>query len=182
MKAINDALTFNALFEDLQSNSENLSLKISVNICIIPLIALILAFIFSMILGYLTECKDDLKEPFLEEEKQIKNNINYKVKNQTKIEIKKKINEVLKCLKIKIIIFFIIGILFWLFSFYYLVLYCNILNFKQKNLIYQFFMSVLESVPSNGLTTLLLTIFYKMALICKNETLYKLTLFFIEFY
>ena len=179
LKSINDAFTFNALFEDLQSNSENLSLKILMNVIIIPLIALILSYIFSMILVYLTECKDDLREPFLEEEKIIRNNINYKVKNQTKIEIKKKINEILKCLKIKIIIFFIIDILFWLFSFYYLVLYFNILNFKKKNLIYRFFMSLLESVPSNGLATLFLTIFDKIALNCKNKILYKLTLFFI---
>jgi len=150
------------------------------NVFIIPLIALILSYIFSMILVYLTECKDDLREPFLEEGKIIRNNINYKVKNQTKIEIKKKINEILKCLKIKIIIFFIIDILFWLFSFYYLVLYFNILNFKKKNLIYRFFMSLLESVPSNSLATLFLTIFYKIALNCKNKILYKLTLFFFS--
>ena len=149
------------------------------NVFIIPLIALILSFIFSMILGYLIECKDDLREPFLEEEKKMRININYKVKNRTKNEIEKKINGILNCLKIKIIIFFIIDILFWIFSFYYLVLYCNILGFKQKNLIYQFLISIAESIPSNGLTSLLLTIFYKMALKLKNETLYKLTLLFI---
>ena len=179
VKVINDVLTFKALFEDLQSNSENQSLKILMNVFIIPLIALILSFIFSMILGYLIECKDDLREPFLEEEKKMRININYKVKNRTKNEIEKKINGILNCLKIKIIIFFIIDILFWIFSFYYLVLYCNILGFKQKNLIYQFLISIAESIPSNGLTSLLLTIFYKMALKLKNETLYKLTLLFI---
>ena len=64
VKVINDALTFNALFEDLQSNSENQSLKILMNVFIIPLIALILSFIFSMILGYLIECKDDFENHF----------------------------------------------------------------------------------------------------------------------
>ena len=114
---INGVITFNALLEGIKYNSETSSVNIVINVIIIPLIALILSLIFSFILGKLVDCKEDLRAPFIEEEKKMRNNISYKVENQTKIEIKMKINGVLKCFKIKIIFFLLLTFYFSYFLF-----------------------------------------------------------------
>jgi len=84
-----------------------------------------------------------------------------------------KINNILNYFKIKIIIFFVIDILIWIFSFYYLVLYCIIFSFKKGEFIYQSILSAIEAIPSNALLSLVLTILYKISIKGKYEGLYK---------
>ena len=180
MKGINDDITFNALLDDIKIDDDsNVSLKIVFNLFIIPLISLILSSLFSWIMSFFTDYRDKLQDSFREEEIKMRAEKKYKVDIKRKIQIKKEIYEALKCLKIKIIIYFIIDFLFWLFSFYYLTLYCNILFVKQNSLIYQSFISVCESMTSNALFSLILAAFYKISLKYQSERLYKLTLFWI---
>ena len=104
---------------------------------------------------------------------------NYKVKENRKKEIKMTINDILKKFKIKIIFFFIIDILIWIFSFYYVVIYSIIFSFRQSQFIKASIFSVMEAIPSNALISLVLAIFYKISLKCKSECLFKITTLFI---
>ena len=126
MKGIKDDITFNALLDDIKiEDDSNAILKIVFNVFVIPLISVILSFLFSETMSFLTDYRDKLQDSFREEENKMRAEKKYKVDIKRKIQIKKEIYEVLKCLKSKIIIYFIIDILCWLFSFYYLVIYCN---------------------------------------------------------
>ena len=177
VKIINDSLTFNALLGDFQYNGDKISLRILINAFLIPLlIAVLLSIIFKFI-NILADCKDDLREQFKEVEIIMFTNEDYKVKISTKIEIKMKICKILRCFEIKIIILFIIDILFCVFSSYYLIIYCNFFFNRQGNLIYQFFMTVIENISSNGFISLLLAALYKASIKYKKKRLYDFTLF-----
>ena len=176
--SINEEILFNTLLEDLKYNGNNKFLSILMNVFIIPLIAMIFCFIISFLFDNLTDYKDDLRDLFIEEEIKMLKDEKYKVKDDTKIEIKKNIFNKLKYLKIKIIILFIIDVLFWLFSIYYIVIYCNIFPNRILELLLQAFLSIIEAIPSNALISLLFTLTYKISLSIKSKYLYKLTLFF----
>ena len=179
LRVINDAIFFNALLEDLKYITDNIFLSLFLNVVIISLLAIILSFIISFFIGNLTDCKDDLRELFIEEEKKMIKDENYKVKENRKKEIKMTINDILKKFKIKIIFFFIIDILIWIFSFYYVVIYSIIFSFRQSQFIIASIVSIMEAIPSNALISLVLTIFYKISLKCKSECLFKITTLFI---
>ena len=113
LRALNDDIVFNALLQYDDLNKSNL--YVILNYVIMPFISMIISIILSFLYGKLIDCKDDLKDLFIEEEKKMRKNAHYKVEKSKKIEIKIKIYQTLKCLKIKILIFFIIDILFWIF-------------------------------------------------------------------
>ena len=177
MRAINDDILFNALlhYDDLKKSN----LYVILNYVIMPFISMIISIILSFLYGKLINCKDDLKDLFIEEEKKMRKNANYKVEKSKKIEIKIKICQILKCLKIKIIIFFIIDILFWIFSFYYLVIFYFVYYQDQGIFISKFVLSIFEAIASSPIKSFILAILYKISLKCKCEYLYNFTLFFI---
>ena len=156
-----------------------MSLYLILEILLIPFISIIIGMILSFLYGKLINCKDDLKDLFIEEEKKMRKNAHYKVEISTKIEIKLKIYQILKCLKIKIIIFFIIDILFWIFSFYYLVIFYFVHYQEQKIFIIQFFTSIFELSFTYPFKSFILAILYKISLKCKCECLYNIALFFM---
>ena len=177
LRAINDDILFNALlhYDDLKKSK----LYIILNYVIMPFISMIISIILSFIYGKLIDCKDDLKDLFIEEEKKMRKNAHYKVEKSKKIEIKIKIYQILKCLKIKIIIFFIIDILFWIFSFYYLVIFYFVYYQDQGIFISQFFASAFQTIAISTFKSFILAILYKISLKCKCEYLYNFTLFFM---
>ena len=178
LRALNDDIVFNALLQYDDLNKSNL--YVILNYVIMPFISMIISIILSFLYGKLIDCKDDLKDLFIEEEKKMKKNAHYKVEKSKKIEIKIKIYQILKCLKIKIVIFFIIDILFWIFSFYYLVIFYFVYYQDQGIFISQFLVSVLEAILAiNPFKSFILAILYKISLKCKCEYLYDFTLFFM---
>ena len=178
LRALNDEIVFNALLQYDDLNKSNL--YVILNYVIMPFISMIISIILSFLYGKLIDCKDDLKDLFIEEEKKMRKNAHYKVEKRKKIEIKIKIYQILKCLKIKIVIFFIIDILFWIFSFYYLVIFYFVYYQDQVIFISQFLMSVLEAIFAiSPFKSFILAILYKISLKCKCEYLYDFTLFFM---
>ena len=175
---INEEILFNALLEDLEYEKKKTFLSILMNVFIIPLIAIIISFIISFLFDNFTDYKNDLRDPFIEEEIKMIEDEKYKVKDDTKIKTKINIFNKLQYLKIKIIIFFIIDILFWLFSLYYIVIYCLVIPNRNGEFRLQYFLSIIEAIPSNILISLLFTVLYKLSLTKKCKCLYILTLFF----
>ena len=115
---INEEILFNALLEDLEYEKKKTFLSILMNVFIIPLIAIIISFIISFLFDNFTDYKNDLRDPFIEEEIKMIEDEKYKVKDDTKIKTKINIFNKLQYLKIKIIIFFIIDIFYFGYSLY----------------------------------------------------------------
>ena len=84
MRSINDEIFFNALLEDIKFNKDKKSLSLFINIFIIPFLSIILSFAISCFIGKLTDCKDDLRDLFIEEEKQMIKDKKYKVEYDKK--------------------------------------------------------------------------------------------------
>ena len=179
MRIINEEIFFNAVLEDMNYNIDNTPLSLFMNIIIIPLLSIILSFIINFFIGTLTDCKDDLRDLFIYEEKQMIKDENYKVKDKRKKEMKMAINDILTQLKKKIIIFFIIDLLIWIFCFYYVVLYCIIFSFRQIRFIIKSIISIIQAILSNFFLSLILTIFYEISLKCKRKRLFSIISFFM---
>ena len=103
----------------------------------------------------------------------------YFVNEERKLEIKKEIDKTLKILKIKIIIFLIIDFSLLLFSFYYIIAFCEIYYYTQKHWIIDSLSSVIIQILTELLGSLILTILYRISLKCKWKILYKIVLFFV---
>ena len=95
LRIINEEIFFNAVLEDMNYNIDNTPLSLFMNIIIIPLLSIILSLIINFFIGTLTDCKDDLRDLFIYEEKQMIKDENYKVNDKRKIEIKMAINDIL---------------------------------------------------------------------------------------
>ena len=92
----------------------------------ISLSSTIISFILLFIFQSLTESSQKIKDLFIEQEELLKNDKKYKVSEITKLEIQKNIDKILKCLRIKIIAFFILEILINLFFYYYIIAFCHV--------------------------------------------------------
>jgi len=77
-----------------------------VNNLAISLVSTIVSSILMILFQSLSESSDKIKNLFEEQETKMKNDKAYLVSNTKKIEINNKIINILKCLKIKIILFF----------------------------------------------------------------------------
>ena len=178
LRYINDDIIINALLH-YDEDRKNSSLYFILNDVVIPFISMILSSILSFFYDKLINYKDDLMDLFIEEEKKMRSNRLYKIEKRKKIEIKIKINQILKCLEKKVIIFFIIDILFWIFSFYYLVIFYFV-YYKDKS---YFINKVIISLCGTSSAilpykALVLAILYKVSLKYKCKYLYNITLFF----
>ena len=138
-------------------------------------LSMFMTFIFQM----LTESNDNLEEGFREEEAKMRKDDNYIVSNERKLEIKNGIIKTLKILKIKIIIFILLDSIMNLFSSYYMIAFCEVYKNTQINWFTDSISSSFLSFVTQILTSLILTILYKMSLKCKCCLFYKIVLFFI---
>ena len=88
LRTLNDEIIFNALLN--YDDTKNVTLYFIINFLIMPFASTIISKLLSFIYGKLIDCKDDLKDLFIEEEKKMRKSPNYKVEKSKKIEIKKK--------------------------------------------------------------------------------------------
>ena len=109
----------------------------------------------------------------------MKEDKSYIVNDERKLEIQRNINKILKNLKIKISIFFIIELILMIFYFYLSTAFCTIFKYTQINIIKDSVISFLLALPTSFLTALVLTILYKISLKYKIELLYKIILFVV---
>ena len=106
----------------------------------------------------------------------MKQNKEYKVDKDKKIEIKTKIRDILKCLKIKIIIFFSIELILMLFFLYYITTFCEVYKKTQISWIYDILISYLFSFLVSLGVSLVFSITYVIAYKNKIKYLYNITI------
>ena len=92
---------------------------------------------------------------------------------KTKLEIQKNIDEILKCLKIKIIVFLIIEFLFYLFFYYYIIAFCHVYKNTQISWLLDSVSSYILSFLITICLSFIFSLLYKLSIKYKIKKLYK---------
>ena len=156
---ISDIYHYNGVNKLLFSLINNLTISL-----ISTLISLILISFFKS----LTQSNNKIKSLFNQQDNLLKTDKNYSVTENKKIEIQKKIKNILKCLKIKIIFFIIFESLMMLFFFYYCTAFCSVYKSTQISWF-------LDGLTSYGISILIsigisfaCSILYKISINCSK--------------
>ena len=112
------------------------------------------------------------------QEELLKANRNYKVCEEHKRIIYYTIEKILKCLKIKIICFFVFEFLFMMFFFYYVLAFCHVYNSTQISWLLDSFQTYIIYFLFSLLSSLVISTLYKLAIRNKYKLLYRITILF----
>ena len=148
-----------------------------INNITISLASTIVSFILLTFFQTLIQSSDSIIELFRNQEKLLKSNKDYKVDIKTKEKIEKDLSGILKCLKVKIIIFVIFEFLFTLFFFYYVTAFCQVYQSTQISWLLD---SISSYVISFGITLIISFIFsilYKLSIIYQVKILFSICQF-----
>ena len=155
------------------SNLFLFSLTNNMAICVV---SAILAFIIIYFFQILIQSTNQIKRLFKDEEELMKKNKKYKVHSVKKKEIKNKIEDILKYLKIKIIIFFATEIIIMLFFLYYITGFCQVYKSTQISWIYNIIISFLFSFLVSLIVSLMFSFIYYIAYKERIKVLYNITI------
>jgi hypothetical protein len=97
-----------------------------INNSTITIFSTFFGFLSVLLLGLLTNSKDEIKKIFKKEEKKMRKNKRYKVNKLRKKMINNKLIDIFKMLKIKIAFYIVIESLLMLFFFYYITAFCGV--------------------------------------------------------
>ena len=122
----------------------------------------------------MTNSRSKIEKNFREEEKKMKKDKKYLIKKSKKIDIYRKIKNILKSLRIKIIIFIIIELLLLLFSFYFTTAFCEVYKNTQVTWLIDCFTSFLISILTEILLSFLISIFYICSVKNKSRFIYNI--------
>ena len=179
-------LAFNSLFYFQQNISDkyhyegdNLYYFTLVNNITITVVSTLSTFVLVKSLNFLTNSKDAIIDVFRIDNKTLNNNknksdglnINFKKKLYTKL------NKLLKCMKIKIVIYILVEFLIHLFFFYYIVAFCEVYKATQISWIIDCVISLLLSILGEFLISFIISILYIIAIRYRFRILYNLVLF-----
>ena len=151
-----------------------------INNITISLISTIVSFLLLTFFNSLTQSTDKIKKVFNEQDILLKSDDKYKVSMQKKLEIKDKIKNILKCLKIKIIFFIIFELLLTLFFLYYTIAFCHVYKSTQISWLLDGISSYVISFLVSFVISFICSIIYKIAIKYKIKILYKIILFLYE--
>ena len=147
------------------------------NNILITIISSSSTILLSLLLNFLTNSKEEIKNIFLEEENKLKMDKNYKVKNDTKRQIYIKLLHIYKILKIKIICYIFLEYSLLLFFFYYIIAFCEVNENTQISWILDSILSVILSILSKIAISFFIALFYTIGIKYKSRLLYKLSIF-----
>ena len=150
------------------------------NITVI-LLSTFIGFILLTLFIKLSNSTFAMREIFRNEEEKIKKNKNYKVTNKRKIEIKNEIDKIFKNYKIKIIIFILIELLFMVFFWYFVIIFCHVYPSTQTSWLLDSFLSMISRLIIDALICFGLAKLYRIAVESGIKCLYKFTLFLYGF-
>ena len=142
----------------------------------ISVVSAIIGFLLIFFFQNLVQSTNKIRKLFKDEEDLMKQNKKYKVDKDKKIVIKTKIRDILKCLKIKIIIFFSIELILMLFFLYYITVFCEVYKKTQISWIYDILISYLFSFLVSLGVSLVFSITYVIAYKNKIKYLYNITI------
>ena len=165
---ISDQYHYEGLYKELFAIINNLSISLSSAI-----VSSVLLFFFK----HLTQSTDKIENLFREQENLLKKDIEYKVKNESKIEIINKIKDIINCLRIKIIFFIVLEFLFMFFFFYYATSFCQVYKNTQISWILDCIVSYVISLGITLASSVVFALIYKIAVKYKKKFFYELVKF-----
>ena len=178
-------LTFNTLFyfnsnisDRYHYEGKSLFWFSLLNNIAITIISSILSFFLSITLNFLTNSKEDIEEIFRKEEKKMRKDNKYTVSKITKREIMLQIYDIIKNLKLKILLFIIVECTLLLFFFYFVTAFCEVYQKTQVSWLCDSFTSFILSFPIEFLLAFVNALFYKISLAKKSSLLYKIVIVF----
>ena len=143
----------------------------------ISFISFLIRFIIVFVLQLLTSSRDDFEDIFREEEKNLKNNKNYKVDHKNKLKIVENNIKINNHLRYKIIAFIMIEIIMMLFFYYFVSSFCEVYKETQISWLIDSFISFIISFPVELLLSLLICILYLISIKKRIKILYKISIF-----
>ena len=172
---------FNTFISKRYRYSKGLFFFTFTNTIIIIFLSIIVGFIMQILFTKLSNSNYKIREIFRKEEEKLKSDKNYKVTDERKEEIKKEIEEILKKLKIKNIILFIVEFVVMLFYWYYITAFCHVYTNTQVSWILDSFLTIVIGFIMECLFFMLFAGLYRIAIDNKVNLLYKFVMFLYNF-
>lgn len=148
-----------------------------INNLLVSFVSAVVTFILLFFFQNLTHSSSKIEKLFREQDNLLKNDKKYIVKEITKMEIKNKIKNIMKCLKIKIILFIVLELLFLLFFFYYTTVFCHVYESTQISWIIDSATSLGMSIISLIGISIISCLLYKLSINFKIKVLYRIIMF-----
>ena len=149
-----------------------------INNLTITLISTIVTIVLISFLDSLIQSNDKLQSVFEDEEESLKNKQGYEVSEERKQTIEISVKKIIKCLKLKIAVFFIVEYIIMLFFWYYVTAFCHVYHNTQTSWLMDCIVSFLCSILYNGIFALAFTIIYFISVKFKQKWMYKIAIFF----
>ena len=127
---------------------------------------------------HMIDSRRNFEEIFRAEERNMRNNKNYKVSKEKKLEIFDKIKKLSCKLKCKIIIFIICEFSLMIFFYYFVTSFCDVYKETQITWLYDFLTSFIISLIGEFLLAFVIAIFYTLSIRYKIKFIYNIALFF----
>ena len=169
---ISDKYHYEGEYRELFAVINNLAISI-----VSALVSFFLLFFFES----LTQSSGKIEDLFRTQENLLKRDKNYIVTENTKKLIQNNINRIMRCLKVKIICFFILEFIFMLFFFYYATAFCQVYQSTQISWL-------LDCLSSYGISLIVTIVFsfifallYIISLKYQLQYLYKIITFIYSF-
>ena len=166
---ISDKYHYTGKYVHLYSMANNFTISL-----VSTIVSLILIYFFNT----LTNSADKIQDIFKDEDDKLLNDKKYQVKDKKKNEIKAEIKKIMKCLKIKIIIFIISEFFIILFFWYYVTAFCHVYRSTQSSWLLDCVTSFFTSILIEIAISFILAVLYKVSVIYRLKFLYDVCLFF----
>ena len=126
----------------------------------------------------MTQSSKKIENLFRQQEQLLKKDKQYKVDDETIKEIKNNLDKIIKCLKVKIIVFIILEFILMIFFFYYSTAFCQVYPSTQVSWILDCISSYVISLAITLVLSFLCASFYKIAIKYRVKLLYTIILLF----
>ena len=179
--ALNAFFYFNDNISKKYTYTKSLILFTFSNNFTVILLSTLVGFVLLTFFTKLSNLTKEIRDLFKKEEEKLRINKKYTVTDQRKEEIVKEVESILKKYKIKIILLFIFELIFMLFYWYYVIVFCHVYSSTQISWILDSLLSILSRIIIDSLICLGLAKLYRISIESNINCLYKITLFLYGF-
>ena len=179
--ALNALFYFNENISKKYRSGKNLFLFTFSDNVIIIFLSTFVGFIFLTLLSKLSNFTNNIREVFKNEETKLKKDKKYIITEQRKEEIIFEIDNILKKYKLRIIILFIVEMIFMLFFWYFVIAFCHVYKATQKSWLLDSCLSILFRAIIELSISFILAKIYKISLAGETECIYKCVMFLYNF-
>ena len=151
------------------------------NNLIVILLSTLIGYVMFLFLAKLNNSTNEIRDLFREEEEKIKNNKKYTVSLIRKKQIIDEVKKIIKCYKIKIIIFYIIEFACMIFFWYYVTVFCNIYKKTQLSWLIDCAITIIVRIIIDFVLNLILALLYILSISLKSNCFYRVIIFFYCF-